>query len=354
MRYLFDEVNNIKLLGRHSSNASANHSYPLFFTGSGIELNVTGSSLYVEFESTFDTFENYICIYINDALIQKRMIDNMAEKICIFRGVNSDSIKNVKILKCTQPFKNDANNYLAITAFETDGEFMPVEEKDIKIEFVGDSITSGEGLRGSKEDTDWLPMYLDIDGNYAKLTADMLEADFNIISQSGWGIYSSWDNIKENTLSKIYEYVCLPLKNDKNVANGSQEKYDFSTFVADYVIVNLGTNDAIALEENFSEERLNAITKAVYDLLVMIRKNQPFAMIIWAYGAFDDSLKPFISDGISRYSKDYNDKNVSYVALPELTEDNVGSRNHPGRALHEEIANTISNHIINKRILNFN
>lgn len=352
MRYLFDEVNNIKLLGRHSS--CTNSCYPLFFTGSGIELNITGSSLYVEFDSSFKTFENYVCIYINDALIQKRLIDNNAEKVCIFRGLNPDTVKNIKILKATQAFKNDPDNYLAITAFDTDGEFLPVLDKDIKIEFVGDSITSGEGLRGSREDMEWLPMYLDIDGNYAKLTADMLEADFNIISQSGWGIYSSWDNIKENTLPSIYEYVCSPLVNDKNQTYGSQEKYDFTSFVADYVVVNLGTNDAFALEENFSEERLVAITNAVYDFLVMIRKNQPFAMIIWAYGTFDDSLKPFICDAISRYIKEQGDKNVSYLALPELTEDDIGSRNHPGRTAHEQIANAISNHIINRRILNYN
>ena len=350
MKYLFDEIEHIKLLGRNAGKSAITHCYPLFYTGSGVELNVKGSELYVEFDSSFSTNENYICIYINNALIQRRMIDNCHERICIFRGMDSSSIKNVKILKATQAFGCDPVNYLAITGFDSDGEFLPIDEAVFKIEFIGDSITSGEGLCGAKEDMEWLPMYFDIDGNYAKLTADMLDADFNIISQSGWGVMSSWDNITDNRVPAIYEYVCPTLTDERNIQNGSQEKYDFSSFPADYVVINLGTNDFTAMNGSFDMERINNLTHAVSDFIAMVRKNQPNASILWAYGILDDSLESVISDGIADYIRETNDKKVYYLPIEPISEDDFGSREHPGRAAHERLATAISNRIIGLRI----
>lgn len=350
MKYLFDEIEHIKLLGRHAGKSASNHCYPLFYTGSGVELNVKGSELYIEFESHFSAYENYICIYVNNALIQRRMIDNGHERVCVFRNMDADSVKNIKILKATQAFGSDSVNYLAITGFESDGDFLPVEEATFKIEFIGDSITSGEGLCGQKEDMEWLPMYFDIDGNYTKLTADMLDADFNIVSQSGWGVMSSWDNITDNRVPRIYEYVCSPLTDEYNVKNGSQEKYDFSSFPADYVVINLGTNDFTALNGTFDMDRLDALTHAVSDFISTVRKNQPNAAILWAYGVLGDSLESVISDGVADYIRETNDHKVYYLPLEPIDEEDFGSREHPGRTAHEKLATAISNRIIGLRI----
>lgn len=43
----------------------------------------------------------------------------------------------------------DPESVLQINAIETDGEFLPVPERNLKIEFIGDSITSGEGDIGA-------------------------------------------------------------------------------------------------------------------------------------------------------------------------------------------------------------
>lgn len=117
MKYLFDEIEHIKLLGRNAGKSAITHCYPLFYTGSGVELNVKGSELYVEFDSSFSTNENYICIYINNALIQRRMIDNCHERICIFRGMDSSTQtshtkKWVRTLK-NQYFSSQNSTYAA-------------------------------------------------------------------------------------------------------------------------------------------------------------------------------------------------------------------------------------------------
>ena len=84
--------------------------------------------------------------------------------------------------------------------------------------------------------------------------------------------------------------------------------------------------------------------------IAMVRKNQPNASILWAYGILDDSLESVISDGIADYIRETNDKKVYYLPIEPISEDDFGSREHPGRAAHERLATAISNRIIGLRI----
>ena len=77
----------------------------------------------------------------------------------LFRGMSSDGVKNVHFFKDLQAMSDDGNSYIHIHAFRYDGEFRPVVDKKLKIEFIGDSITSGEGLIGAREESDWIPMF---------------------------------------------------------------------------------------------------------------------------------------------------------------------------------------------------
>ena len=53
----------------------------------------------------------------------------------------------------------DPESLLQICALETDGSFEPVEPRALKLEFIGDSITSGEGSIGAKAEEDWVSMF---------------------------------------------------------------------------------------------------------------------------------------------------------------------------------------------------
>ena len=104
-----------------------------------------------------------------------------------------------------QAMSEDNDCHVFVRGFPCDGEFLPVKEHKYKIEFVGDSITSGEGTYGAISDTDWLTMYMSSSENYATFTAKALDADYRIISQGGWGVYCGWDNDVRHNIPSYYE-----------------------------------------------------------------------------------------------------------------------------------------------------
>ena len=68
------------------------------------------------------------------------------------------------------------------------GSFCELKPQKLKIEFIGDSITSGEGLAGSANDWDWIPQWFVGSNTYAAQLSRMLNVDFSVISEVD-GVY---------------------------------------------------------------------------------------------------------------------------------------------------------------------
>ena len=60
-------------------------------------------------------------------------------------------------------------------------------EPKYRLEFVGDSITSGEGTVGAVYEEDWISAFFSAENTYPRMVADALSAEYRVISQSGWG-----------------------------------------------------------------------------------------------------------------------------------------------------------------------
>ena len=146
----------------------------LFWTAAGLELNVRGSELWVEFTADWDIPEPWYSFMVNGEFFSRRMAQKGTERVCVFRGMDPEKVKNVRIFKDTQAMNADPESVLQINAVETDGEFLPVPERNLKIEFIGDSITSGEGDIGAKAETDWISMFFSAENNYAVMVSRVL------------------------------------------------------------------------------------------------------------------------------------------------------------------------------------
>lgn len=356
------EIKDLKVYGRNTGCLSP---LTLFWTASGIELNASGSELWIEVEADYDVYEPWINIVINSVSVSRQMLTSGRYWICVFRGMDANAIKNVRIVKETQAMNGDPGCYLQIHALKFDGEFMPIEEKQYKFEFIGDSITSGEGVIGAKVENDWIPMWFSSFHNYASITAETLNADYRIISQSGWGVLTSWDNNPHYNIPEYYSKVCGLLTGEKNQSLGAYEENNFDSWQPDVVIVNLGTNDAGAFNSpewkdevtgeihkqklnedgTFYQEDLEAFEEAVYNFLGKLRKYNKKASIIWVYGMLGIPMLPSIYRAVDRYVKNTGDKKVSVFQLPNTTEETVGSRNHPGVLAHEKAAKELVGYI---------
>lgn len=354
-----EKIDNMHIYGRTGSKRSP---LPLFWTASGVELNITGSELWLDLETDFDTYEPWISIEINGAWIGRQMVTAGRKKICIFRNMDASVAKRVRIFRDVQAMSDDAMLYLHIWGFESDGEFREVPEKKRKIEIIGDSITSGEGSIGAQEENDWISMWFTALNNYGVMTADKLGADFRIISQSGWGVVSSWDNNPNCALPDYYEQVCGLCNGEKNKAAGAMEAYDFSAWQPDSIIINLGTNDNGAFNNpawtntetgetfkqcknedgTFAAEDAGRFVGKAKSFLAMIRKYNKEAHMYWAIGMLGTEILPLIERTIQEYKAETADEKVSLVVLTQAEGEGVGARNHPGVQNHIQATELLS------------
>ena len=356
--YSLQEMEQYKIHGRASMEQ---YPLPLFFNGSGIEVNVNGSELWIDIDVDCDLHEPWICTFLNDSFMSRQMLLPGSQSICLFRKMSPDAIKNVKFIREIQAMSEDDSCHILVKGFRADGSFFPVSDRPYKLEFIGDSITSGEGTYGAKEDTDWLSMYMGVSRNYAAMVSDALHAEYHLFSQGGWGVLSGWDNDPNHNIPSYYEKLCGLAGGKFNESLGSQNPYDFEMWQPDAVIVNLGTNDASAFNQpqwqnpltgetfqqrrnpdgSYNEEDLMRFKQAVINFLTMIRKNNPHSHIVWVYGMLGYDLTLAITDAINVYQRQSGDHHVAFLQLPNTTEETVGSHLHPGAKSHERAAKVL-------------
>lgn len=114
-----------------------------------------------------------------------------------------------------------------------DGEFLVLPDPEYRLEFVGDSITSGEGTMGPVGEEDWISAFFSAENTYPRMVSDALSAEYRVVSQSGWGIVTGWDGIVENKIPPYYKQVCGLLTGERNASLGALEDYDFKAWQPD-------------------------------------------------------------------------------------------------------------------------
>lgn len=356
--YSLQEVEHYKVHGR---TVPGMHPLPLFFNGSGIEVNVTGSELWIDLEVDCDQYEPWIYTALNGAFMSRQMLLPGTYSICLFRQMSEGTVKNMKFMRELQAMSEDDSCHILVKGFQTDGSFLPVAMHTRKLEFIGDSLTSGEGTYGAYDDMDWLSMYMSASRNYAVLTAEALHAEYHLFSQGGWGVYCGWDNDPRHTIASRYEALCGLSSGAFNESLGTQKPYDFSSYEPDAIVVNLGTNDASAFREppftvpetgitykqhmnpdgSYVREDLMKFENALVNFLKMIRKHNPKSHIVWAYGMAGYDLTLGVTEAINSYTTETGDTNVAFLQLPDYGEACIGSRQHPGPKAHEHAAEVL-------------
>ena len=360
--YSLKDMEYYKIYGRTDEEQ---YPLPLFFNGSGIEVNVTGSELWIDIEVDYDMHEPWIFTRLNDSFMSRQMLMSGSYSLCLFRSMSPDAVKNMKFFRELQAMSEDDSCHILIKGFRTDGFFLPVSDKKYKLEFIGDSITSGEGSYGAKEDTDWLAMYMGVSRNYALMVSDALGAEFRLFSQGGWGVLSGWDNDPRHNIPSRYEKICGLAGGEINEKLGASKPYHFESWKPDAIIVNLGTNDASAFNQpewtnpetgetfkqhknpdgSFDPSDLNRFKQAVIDFLTMLRRNNPDSHIVWVYGMLGYDLTLAITDAMNSYRNATKDNNVAFLHLPNTTDETVGSHAHPGEKSHARAAKVLTEYL---------
>lgn len=346
------DIPGLRPLGRFQPDrARLEGALPLFWAGSGLELRFSGEELHLALEADFGGAEPWIAVEVDGAPLIRMPLNRGMNDVCVLRGTADGTARHVRLVKECQPMADDPRHRLWVRELRwKGGAFLPLPEAAYRLEFVGDSLTSGEGVVGAVRENAWVPAVFSASGAWACRTARLLDAEARIISQSGWGVRSGWDNDPRHALPDWYERVCGPAMGEADRTMGAQEENDFSAWQPHAVIVNLGTNDANAMnnaawegpEGPFRQERgpegLGAFEEAAAAFLKRLRRCNPGAKLVWAYGMAEDSLRPQLEQAVARYREETGDEEAYFLPLPAVRPETMGSRQHPGPLCHEEAA----------------
>lgn len=109
--------------------------------------------------------------------------------------------------------------------------FRATENKELLIEFVGDSITSGYGVLSDRDYNVPYDTVHSATHSYAYLTAQLLDADWSQVSRGAMGLYRP-----------VNDKVAADLYRSYNCYEPNAPDYDFAR-PADIVVIAQGSND---------------------------------------------------------------------------------------------------------------
>lgn len=366
--YKISDIQKKRILGR-TAPLSQDKPLVLFWAASALEVRVRSSEVAVRLSADYDTSEPWVSVFVNGFFVSRFMVEKGEPRLyTVCRGLNPQNENLITIYKDTQPMTGEAHHSLFVhgVALCDDGVFCDVPPRKMRLEFVGDSITSGEGLAGSADEMDWIPQWFVASESYAAQVARNLDADFSCLSQCGWGLCWGWDGNRNNRIPPFYEQVCGVAWGEYQEALGAHAKFDFNGG-CDFVVINLGTNDNSAFfqppwrEAELKDEyrlRLSAdgsvcaddarvFINSAKDFLKVVRRNNPNAVIIWCWGMIPlDVIPPLIQTAVEDYMGETGDKRVCALELDSMDEveklaDDKGSRGHPGPKTHRLAAQKI-------------
>ena len=208
---------------------------------------------------------------------------------------------------------------IGVSALTFDGTILDKPaDKDLYIEFIGDSISNGYGILGNYSQGDGSALWSDATQAYNFLTAEALNADFSNPSWSGLGCKYGYSSI---TMQDVYPAQRYNF--DKNTP------YDFAK-EPDIVVLALGTND------NSKGPDVASIRVGLKEMLELVREKNPTAPIVWIYGMMTDNLNAMIEEIVA----EYGGEEAGYYAC-ELTTNTSGGGWHPNRAGQQKFADEL-------------
>lgn len=321
-------------------------------SGTGIEFSVTGTKASITFVAD-DTWNGVpenrarVAVYLDGNRVADTLLSGQETTVTAFSSEEEES-HIVRIIKLSE----SAMSTCGISDIETDGVVSPTEAKDKLIEFVGDSITCGYGVDDEDRDHHFATATEDVTRAYAYKTAQALEADYSMVSFSGYGIVSGYtatgEKMGHQLVPDYYEKFGFSYGTYKGAYQPQNINWDFSLLQPDLVVINLGTNDMSYVLDK--EERREEYIAGYLAFLKTVRKNNPDAKLLCVLGIMGEALCPTVEEVVERYKKETGDRRISYMAFhDQLPEDGYVADWHPTEITHTKAAGKLTEEI--KRVM---
>jgi len=342
---------NVKLLGRTyllgDTLWMAYSATGIEFTFTGIRADITlvGDNIAIV-GSAPDSFCRY-GIYVNDKLVIDELLKAPKKTITVFKS-DTEKTVTVRVIKLSE----SANSTLGIGKINvvTKGVIQPTTNKAHTIEFIGDSITCGFGVDADDENSQFTTATEDATKSYAYKTAIALDANYSMVSLSGYGIISGYtDNGEINPgqiLPPYYDKLGFSYGYFNSGIQASMLSWDFTQFIPDLIVINLGTNDSSYCGNDLVKQA--AYTKGYITFLKQIREKNPDATLLCTLGIMGDTLYPALEEAVTTYSAETGDTKVSSMKYDvQQASDGYGASWHPSEITHTKAADKLTAEIKN-------
>lgn len=321
-------------------------------SGTGVEFSVTGKFVKITFVAD-DTWSGVpenrarVAVYVDGERVEDLLLCKPETTVTAFIS-DVQETHVVRIVKLSE----SAMSTCGISKIEADGAILPTEPKKLLIEFIGDSITCGYGVDDEDRDHHFATGTEDVTRAYAYKTAKALNADYSMVSFSGYGIVSGYtatgEKMRHQLVPDYYEKFGFSYGHYLEKYVPQECKWDFAKLQPDLVVINLGTNDMSYVLNR--EERREEYINGYLAFLDTVRAKNPFAKILCVLGLMGEALCPAVEEMVERYKKETGDSEISYMGfMDQLPEDGYAADWHPTEVTHTKASAKLVNEI--KRLI---
>ncbi len=280
------------------------------FTGSFCEVVLNDEGFLKE-----ATEHNYVEVVIDSLPVRRIHLTGKSNKIIVARNLKKGK-HTITICKTTET----KIGYLEFIGIRVE-KLLPFKKKKRRIEFIGDSMTCGNGMEndsiqcGERHWFDQHCAYI----SYGPSLARRLNADWMLTSVSGYGMSRSCCN-NDKTIPEIYDYTDL---------SQCKIKWDKSNYRPDLISICLGQNDGKQKKEIFVSSYLKFLKK--------VRRENPKTMILILDSPMaKESFKPYLDSMLTEVFNRFKDDNT-YLYFYKRRYGN-GCVGHPDKVEHELMA----------------
>ncbi len=203
-----------------------------------------------------------------------------------------------------------------------------------RIEVLGASADTGYGVEATNC-SGYNANQQNQDKAWPQLTANLLGAELHNEAFSGKGLTINYDPVNDPTLTVPVLYP--------RVDSNNPNTWDFSTWTADVVALDLGGNDYTGSNGSFDS---NAFVTAYVAFVQQILKYYPKATIYIALNPTDtgserDALGA-ADQSVVATLQGMGEKNVKYIEFPVYPGTVFACDSHPTVALHQQMATQLA------------
>jgi hypothetical protein len=312
-----------------------NNKAVLIGTAASVSFNFSGEKCAVLLQSV-DSWEhhNYVVLELDGQYMGKVRVEKGPVQSFEIKATSNQKVHSLTIYKGTEAtmgnvlFAGTTARLMTIT---------PVKKK--KIEFIGDSITSGAANDPSTIPCEQGEYFDHHNGFYAygPILSRSIDVDYLLSSVSGIGIYRNWNDQGPEVpiMPAVYENLYL-------TKDSSKPKYDFA-FQPDIISIAIGTNDFS--NGDGKKERLpfdpEKYVSNYISFIKMLYKHNPNAQLVLTNSPMVNGEKAVIFENClnkikAEFDTDKSHKPILIFKFKPMTP--TGCLGHPNIAEHKIMA----------------